>query len=104
MLTLLVANGPEIIDFVKNNCSLTYLVRNGPGMVDFVRNTAGTMNLVENGLVMSYFWWKITEMWSLAMDGPEMTCFLKSSLDNDGLGRNLTLKLVSVVTCDAVFC
>ena len=98
------ANGPEITYFVKNNCGLTYFARNGPGKVDFVRNTAGMVSLVENGLVMSYFWWKIAEMLSLAMDGPEMTCFLKSSLDNDGLGRNLILKLASVVTCDALFC
>ena len=26
----------------------------------------------------------------LAEDGPEMTCFLKNSLDNDGPGRNST--------------
>ena len=38
------------------------------------------------------------------MDGPEMTCFLRSGLDTDGLGMNLTLKLILVMTCGAVFC
>ena len=63
----------------------------GPGIVDFVKNTADAMSLVENGLVMAYFWGKTAEMLIFAEDGPEMTCFLKNSLDNNGPGRNSTL-------------
>ena len=62
--------------------------RNGPGMVDFVKNTVVVMNLVKNGLGMSYFGGKIADMLILAEDGPEMTDFLKSSLDSNGPGRD----------------
>ena len=47
-------------------------------------NTAETMLLVENG--------------------PEMTCFLKNSLENDGPGMSVTLWLVSAEGGCAGFC
>ena len=56
---------------------------------DFVKSTVVVMNLVENGLGMSHFGGKTGNMLILAEDGPEMTCFLKRCLDNDGPGRNL---------------
>ena len=40
-------NGPEITDFLKNNCGMMCFVRNGPGIIDFVKSTVDVMNLVE---------------------------------------------------------
>ena len=55
-ITLLMKDGPEITDFVKNNCGMTCFARNGPGIIDFVKSTVVVMNLVKNGLGMSHFW------------------------------------------------
>ena len=97
-------DGPEITYFWENNRGKTCFVKNGPGIIDFLKNAVAVMNLVENGLGMSHFWWKTADMLIVVGDGPEMTCFSKRCQDSNGPGRNLALKLVSVVRYGADLC